>query len=235
MMQIDEILERTKQKWNRYILESGEDIYQKNYIYRSDSKEEHYRMGYWDFPYFIAMPLARMGFELPKKILEIGVGTGRLVSCASHMVENVCGIDISEEVIKKALIHMDDIRRSNVELKVNDGQTIPYPDNTFDWVYSLIVFIHIPSKTIVRKYIGETFRVLKTGGGARIQLRYAGPFRITGKDYPRIDDNWDISEGCSWTRWEAYRLFTRRGFRVSRINRNYRNAWQNRSQRHNYG
>ncbi len=172
------------------------------------------------------MPLAKMGFALPKNILEIGVGTGRLASCASHMVPQVCGIDISEEVIGRALIHLNSVGCKNVELKANDGQTIPYPDNYFDWVYSLIVFIHIPSKAIVQKYIGETLRVLKGGGAARIQLRYAGLLRLKGKDYSEIDETWDFKKGCSWTRIEAYRLFRKAGFKVLRVNRDYRNSWQ---------
>lgn len=226
IMGINEILKQTKNTWNRYISESGDDIYHKGYICRSNSKDEHYRMGYWDFPYFIALPLAKMGFELPKKVLEIGVGTGRLAACTSNMVEQVCGIDISKEVINKALTHLNNTGCKNVGLKVNDGQTIPYPDNYFDWVYSFIVFIHIPSKTIVQKYTEETYRVLKKGGVARIHLRYAGPLRYKGKNFEQINNDWDLTKGCSWTRIEAYKLFKNAGFKVLRVNREYRNAWQ---------
>ncbi len=223
---INEILKQTQKTWDRYISESGDDIYRKGYIYRSDSKDEHYRMGYWDFPYFIAMPLAKMGFGIPKNVLEIGVGTGRLAACALNMVDKFCGIDISEEVIKKAITHLNIIGGKNVELKVNDGQSIPYPDNNFDWVYSLIVFIHIPSKMIVQKYIEECYRVLNKGGVARINLRYAGPLRLRGKNFEQIDDKWDLTKGCSWTRLEASRLFKNAGFEVLKVNRDYRNAWQ---------
>ncbi|MBM2832888.1 MAG: Methyltransferase type 11 [Candidatus Brocadiaceae bacterium] len=225
-MDTNDILKQTKDTWNRYIYESGDTIYQQNYIYKSNSDVDHYRMGYWDFPYFIAMPLTKMGIELPNRALEIGVGTGRLAACASNMFEHVCGIDISEEVIKKASTYLNKIGCKNIELKVNDGQTIPYPDNNFDLVYSLIVFIHIPSKIIVEKYIKETYRVLKKGGVARIQLRYAGFLTLKGKDFGEIDENWDLTEGCSWTRLEARRLFKSEGFKILKINRDYRNAWQ---------
>lgn len=220
------MLTKMKHTWNSYVSESGDSIFQNNYIYRASSKDEHYRMGFWDFPYFVALPLAKLGVNRPQKALEIGVGTGRLAACASMMFDYVYGIDISEEVINKAVDYIKEKDYRNIELTVNDGETIPYPDNIFDLVYSFIVFIHIPSKIIVRKYIDEAYRVLKKGGMVRIQLRYAGRFRPRGKDYSQLNDNWNYTQGCSWTRVEAYSLFKNAGFKILKINRDYRDAWQ---------
>ncbi len=210
MQKIEEILEQTKATWNKYLVDSEENIYREGYICRAESKEEHYRSGYWDFPRLIALPLQKMGYRNFKDVLEIGVGTGRLIGPAANMYHQIYGIDFSEEVILKAVLRLDEISCYNAELKINDGQNIPYPDGKFDMVYSFVVFIHIPSKKIVENYIKETFRVLKKGGVARIHLRYS---EFTSKNFEQIEKDWNYTKGCSWTTFEAMKMFGNAGFK----------------------
>jgi len=86
------------------------------------------------------------------KVLEIGCGVGRL------MKDGYYGIDISHEMIDIAKK-----RKPNCHFKVNDGRTIPYSDNFFDFVYCVLVFQHIPLDAVLG-YVEEVRRVLKTGG-----------------------------------------------------------------------
>jgi len=94
-----------------------------------------------------------LGKELKKgKTLEIGCGVGRL------MQDGYCGIDISEgmlEIAKK--------RKPKCHFKLSDGRSIPYKDETFDSVYCVLVFQHIPFDA-VQFYIDEASRVLKKDG-----------------------------------------------------------------------
>jgi hypothetical protein len=51
----------------------------------------------------------------------------------------------------------------------------PFADNSFDFVYSYVVFQHIPSKEIVLSYLREAQRVLRAGGVLCCQLRGTAP------------------------------------------------------------
>jgi SAM-dependent methyltransferase len=50
-----------------------------------------------------------------------------------------------------------------------------FADNSFDFVYSYIVFQHIPNRDVVLNYLSEARRVLKPGGILRCQLRGTPP------------------------------------------------------------
>lgn len=92
-------------------------------------------------------------------VLDYGCGTGRV---AKHITAGrVVGVDVNHRYLTEASRH--------IECHHTDGLTIPLPDNTFDFAYSLMVLQHCwrgDHKTIV----GEIARVLKVGGSAYIQF-----------------------------------------------------------------
>ena len=90
--------------------------------------------------------------KLEGEVLEIGCGVGRLMKRGYH------GIDISENMIDIARE-----RKSECIFQVNNGQDIPYPDDYFNSVYSVLVFQHIPIANVYY-YISEASRVLKDKG-----------------------------------------------------------------------
>lgn len=123
--------------------------------------------------------------ELNGKVLEIGCGVGRL------MRKGFCGIDISEGMLKIARI-----RKPECEFRETDGRTISYPDNTFDSVYCVLVFQHLPLEA-VNGYIRETRRVLKDGGRFVFQFiegREDEPF----SKYHEISDI--VLDGFDWSK-----------------------------------
>jgi ubiquinone/menaquinone biosynthesis C-methylase UbiE len=50
-----------------------------------------------------------------------------------------------------------------------------FPDASFDYVISYIVFQHIPKTDIIYNYIRESLRVLKPGGRFRFQAKNCAP------------------------------------------------------------
>ncbi|MGB3507791.1 MAG: glycosyltransferase, partial [Microcoleaceae cyanobacterium] len=61
--------------------------------------------------------------------------------------------------------------KQNGELYINNGCDLQQlAEETYDFVYSTIVFQHIRSISIVKSYFREIFRVLKMGGYFRIQV-----------------------------------------------------------------
>lgn len=89
--------------------------------------------------------------QLTGKVLEIGCGVGRLLQ------ENYVGVDTSKEMVKIAT------QRTGNNVVLNDGRTLPFENESFDSVYSYLVFQHLP-KDAVAKYIQEAYRVLKPKG-----------------------------------------------------------------------
>lgn len=90
--------------------------------------------------------------QLFGKVLEIGCGVGRLMKPGYY------GIDISNKMLKIAQERQPDCR-----FKLADGRIIPYSDSSFDSVYSVLVFQHLPLEAVAG-YIAETKRILKKRG-----------------------------------------------------------------------
>lgn len=102
------------------------------------------------------------GLEKDTVFLDLGCGIGRIARSIAPVVQEYCGVDFSEEMIEKAKFYHKDY--SNVQFFVNNGRDLSiFEENTFDFVYSSLVFIHIQKEQIVG-YVDEIYRVLKPGG-----------------------------------------------------------------------
>lgn len=73
--------------------------------------------------------------------LDIGCGTGRWTKCLSERIGFVEAIDPSEAIFAAADL-LKDVK--NVRLTRASVETIPFPDETFDFVMSIGVLHHIP-------------------------------------------------------------------------------------------
>jgi ubiquinone/menaquinone biosynthesis C-methylase UbiE len=81
----------------------------------------------------------------------------------------VFGIDVASTMIAKAMASNGHVL--NLNFCVGDGVSLsPYPDDTFDVVYSYIVFQHLP-RHIVGQYLGDCARVIKPGGRLIFQVQ----------------------------------------------------------------
>ncbi len=109
-----------------------------------------------------------------RRALEIGCGPGRLMLPMSHHFGEIHGIDISQEMAALARERLRGVPRAQVQVVGGDG-SLPFPEGYFDFVYSYIVFQHIPDAEVVLRYLGESRRVLKPGGVLCCQLRGAPP------------------------------------------------------------
>ena len=102
------------------------------------------------------------------EILEIGCGVGRLLVPLAERVAVAHGVDISSVMIGKSKEYF---RGSpNVKTALTDGTFSHLPDASLDFVFSFIVFQHIPERAPIRRYVEEAARVLKPGGVFRFQV-----------------------------------------------------------------
>ncbi len=95
------------------------------------------------------------------RILEVGVGTGIALPQYSKNC-TLCGIDISEQMLRKAHERVAEFELTNVEgLWVMDAENLSFPDNSFDAVVAQYVVTTAPNPEAT---LDEFARVLKPGG-----------------------------------------------------------------------
>jgi phosphatidylethanolamine/phosphatidyl-N-methylethanolamine N-methyltransferase len=95
------------------------------------------------------------------RILEVGVGTGISLPHYSKSCQ-ICGVDISEPMLRKARERVEEFGLSNVEgLYVMDAERLTFPDASFDVVAAQHVVSTVPNPEAA---LDEFARVLKPGG-----------------------------------------------------------------------
>lgn len=95
------------------------------------------------------------------RLLDFGCGDGNSCIYFRKHFENmpIDGVDVSEESIKKA----SEKNIPNAVFKTFDGLKTPYADNTFDVVFTSMVFHHIEHE-LHHDILQEIHRVLRPGG-----------------------------------------------------------------------
>ena len=90
-------------------------------------------------------------------LLEIGCGSGNYLEVIGGLTgARVAGIDPSSAMLDQ--LHA---RLPEAEVNVAPGEAIPYPDRSFDLIYSVDVIHHIEDRTV---YFREVARALRPGG-----------------------------------------------------------------------
>ena len=95
------------------------------------------------------------------RILEVGVGTGLSLPYYSAEVR-LCGVDISEPMLRRAQQRVAELDLKNVEaLTVMDAEHLDFPDESFDVVVAQYVITTVPNPEAT---LDEFARVVKPGG-----------------------------------------------------------------------
>jgi SAM-dependent methyltransferase len=120
---------------------------------------ERFAFGYWDFAHYAG-----------KSVLDVGCGPGWLTVQYARAGARAFAIDLTSKAVELAGKHL---RHYGLTADVRQGsaEAIPFPDRSFDLVFSSGVLHHTPDT------IGsfrECFRVLKPGGVAKITLYRLG-------------------------------------------------------------
>jgi len=91
-----------------------------------------------------------------KKILEVGCGPGgNLLALLSRGAAELAGVDISGEMIELARQNLP----SSIQLQKIDGKQIPYPDDSFDLLFTITVLQHNTDEVAFKALVAEMCRV----------------------------------------------------------------------------
>src|SRR5579872_3116138 len=95
------------------------------------------------------------------RVLDVGVGTGLSLSDYASTTK-VCGVDISEPMLRKAQQRVRALGLKNVEtLAVMDAKHLAFKDSSFDAVVAQYVITAVPDPEAT---LDDFIRVLKPGG-----------------------------------------------------------------------
>lgn len=92
------------------------------------------------------------------KVLDLGCGNGRFYDSFEKGIDYT-GVDSCKKLIEEAKK-----RHPGVKFLEADAFSLPFPDESFDTVFSIAVFHHIPSKKMRKDFLKEAKRVLKKEG-----------------------------------------------------------------------
>lgn len=142
-MQDNKVLS-ANQKVHAFLAESGE--YEKSPHFRPENKEK--------VSSIIQRLCARL--EQKEKLLDLGCGTGFILSLSHPYFAKVIGVDITEEMMQKV-----DLTPGNIELKKCVAEQTPFEDDSMDMVTAYSFLDHLADYSAV---LNESYRVLKKGG-----------------------------------------------------------------------
>src|SRR6201985_3588483 len=148
------------------------------------------------------------------RILEVGVGTG--ISLPDYSRGNrVCGVDISEPMLRKAQQRVDELGLTNVEgLWVMDAEHLSFPDASFDVVVAQYVINTVPNPEAT---LDEFARVLKPGGEIILVSRVgaeAGLRRALERWFAPAARKLGWRTEFAWQRYEQWAKASQHGIRL---------------------
>ncbi len=103
-------------------------------------------------------------FVKPKaEILDLGCGNGKLRLLFEDAEISYTGVDSSAELLKIAE-NRQNFKLQNQKFFKAEVFNLPFKENSFDLIFFVAVFHHIPGKELRLKTLNEIKRVLKPGG-----------------------------------------------------------------------
>ncbi len=107
------------------------------------------------------------------RALDLGCGLGRVTRPLAGRFDEVVGVDVSAEMVRRAEELHPATEFPNVSFHATDGVHLPLEDESVDFVFSYEVFQHLPSRDVMHANLLEVARVLRPEGLALIHVHRA--------------------------------------------------------------
>jgi SAM-dependent methyltransferase len=114
-----------------------------------------------------------LGHVARGRALDLGCGLGRVTRALAHRFDEVVGVDVSTEMVRRAKELHPEEEFPNVTFEATDGLHFPLDGDSVDFVFSYEVFQHLPTREVMRQNLAEVARVLRGDGLALIHVHRA--------------------------------------------------------------
>ncbi len=151
-----------KHYWNQ--ASCGTEITKKSkfsYAYFEEIEEARYRIEPEIFSF------AQFTRFHGKKMLEVGVGAGSDFLQWVRAGTQAHGIDLTQEAVDNVRARLKIYGLEAADLRVGDAENLPYPNNSFDLVYSWGVIHHSPD---TERCLAEIIRVTRPSGSIKVMV-----------------------------------------------------------------
>jgi phosphatidylethanolamine/phosphatidyl-N-methylethanolamine N-methyltransferase len=126
-------------------------------------------------------------------VLEVGIGTGLNLPLYPPTCR-LTGIDLSQEMLDRAVERVQNLAMPNVALKVMDATSMDFDDNEFDKGLATYTISAVPDPVAVLR---EMRRVVKPGGAIVLLNHFRSERRFVG----RLED-W-VAPVCTRLGWKS--------------------------------
>lgn len=138
--------------------------------------EYHWLTPFYDTLLRLTMPELRLrnillhqsGLNETQRVLDMGCGTATQLALIRGALPGICaiGLDIDLPVLRIAQRNVGCIEPT-IPLVCGSAATLPFPNNSFDRIFSMLVLHHLTTEEKQRS-LGEANRILKNGGELHI-------------------------------------------------------------------
>ena len=121
---------------------------------------EHIRKSYFD-DRVTSLAIEKL---LPRNLVlaDIGCGTGTLTFELARFARKVIGVDLSQEMLRRAREGAKTRALRNVEFRLGDALKLPLPSRKIDAAFCVMVLHFLPDP---RQAVAELCRITRPGGG----------------------------------------------------------------------
>jgi phosphatidylethanolamine/phosphatidyl-N-methylethanolamine N-methyltransferase len=131
----------------------------------------------WIFAPGRAAAIKQLGLQPNDRVLEVGIGTGLNLPLYPPAVR-LTGIDISQEMLDKAVERVQTLTMPNVTLKVMDATAMDFGDDEFDSAVATYTISAVPDPVAV---LHEMRRAVRAGGSIVILNHFRSDRRVVGR------------------------------------------------------
>lgn len=130
----------------------------------------------WVFAPGRTAAIAQLAVQRSDSVLEVGIGTGLNLPLYPWSCQ-LTGIDLSQEMLDKAVERVQNLAMPNVTLKVMDATSLDFGENEFDKAVATYTISAVPDPVGVLR---EMRRVVKPDGMIVILNHFRSRRRLTG-------------------------------------------------------
>jgi len=147
----------------------------------------------WIFAPGRSAAIRQLDLKANETVLEVGIGTGLNLPLYPPSCR-LTGIDLSQEMLDKAVERAQKLAMPNVVLKVMDATSMDFAENEFDKAVATYTISAVPDPVAVLR---EMRRVVKPGGTLVILNHFRSERRLSG----RLEDL--VAPVCTRLGWKS--------------------------------